>query len=113
MSSDTKLGPSEQFGSNLRRMSGDISESFLALAHCVDDCDILLCVLECLKALYCLVDGPLMWQIALLSLLRHDLGSQVSYHDENFLYEVDGYTVVAVCTVHFDDPFLAACMALS
>ena len=70
--------------------------------------DIGLFVLRCLKALYGLVDGPLMWQIALLTYLKGSLGFTSSLHDENFLFKVSGYTVTAICTVHVDDLFIAS-----
>ena len=74
----------------------------------VEDFDVPLFALKCLKALYGLVDGPLMWQIALLSFLKHDLGFQVSYYDDHFLFRTAGHTVTSICTVHIDDLFLAA-----
>ena len=48
----------------------------------VQDVDISLFVVRCLKALYGL-DGPLMWQIA-LTFLKNDFGFTVSLHDEHF-----------------------------
>ena len=58
------------------------------------------------------VDGPLMWQIALLTFLKNELGFTVSLHDENFLFKISGYEVLAICTVHVDDLFMAASAAL-
>ena len=78
----------------------------------VEEIDIPLFLLLCLKALYGLVDGPLMWQIALLTFLKEDLGFTMSLHDEKFLFKISGYSVLAVCTVHVDDLFVAASLAL-
>ena len=79
-------------GSRIRVLDGDIPRF----------------VLRCLKALYGLVDGPLMWQIALLTSLKNDLGFTVSLFDENFLFKVVDYTLLAICIVHVDDLFVAA-----
>ena len=68
-------------------------------------------VLKCLKALYGLVDAPLLWQLALLHYLKLDLGFRMSTHDECFLMIVDGWKVTALCIIHVDDLLLAATKA--
>ena len=74
----------------------------------VMDFDIHLFLLECLKALYGLVDGPLLWQLALLYFLQWEAGFTISRHDENFLYIVDNHWIHAICTVHVDDLLVLA-----
>ena len=75
----------------------------------VEDCDIDLFILRCLKALYGLVDGPLLWQLALLYFLKWEGGMEVSLYDENFLFIVDSFSqLICICTVHVDDLLVAA-----
>ena len=73
----------------------------------VQDADACLLVLRCLKALYGLDDGPLMWQLAFLSLLKSDLSFTVSHRDENFLSKTVGYAVIAI--YKFGKPKRMAC----
>ncbi len=51
----------------------------------VVDVDIPLFVLELLKAMYGLVDAPLLFQMALLRFLTEEMGMIQSFHDENYL----------------------------
>ena len=75
----------------------------------VSDQDSKHCILRCLKALYGLVDGPLLWQLALLHFLRFTLGFTVSRYDDGLLYIISPQgALVAITTVHVDDLFLAA-----
>lgn len=78
----------------------------------VDDADIPTKILRCLKALYGLVDGPLLWQLALLHFLKFDLGFEVSRHDENLLFICRHGWLIAIVTVHVDDLLLAAATGL-
>ena len=74
----------------------------------VSDQDIPKKLLRCLKALYGLVDGPLLWQLALLHFLKFDLKFEVSLHDENLLFLTRNGVLIAIVTVHVDDLMLAA-----
>jgi len=64
--------------------------------------------LELLKAMYGLVDGPLMFQLALLTYLVEDCYMVKSLHDENYLYYAQQWELVAVIIIHVDDILLAA-----
>ena len=59
-----------------------------------------------LKAMYGLVDGPLLWQMALIHFLTKELFFQPSLHDSSFLYRCDNYQLVAILVVHVDDILL-------
>ena len=72
------------------------------------DGDISIFILKCLKALYGLVDAPLLWQLALLHYLKLDIGYRMSTHDECFLMIIDGWQVISLCIIHVDDLLLAA-----
>ena len=54
-------------------MSKHQRKSLLSSKQSVEDNDVPYFVLRCLKALYGLVDGPLMWQIALLTFMKEQL----------------------------------------
>ena len=70
--------------------------------------DIPLAILKCLKAVYGLVDAPLLWQLALLHYLKLDIASRMSTHDESLLMSINDWEVVALCIIHVDDLLLAA-----
>ena len=53
---------------------------------CVQDIDICLFRIELLKAMYGLVDRPLMFQLALLSFLVNETDARKSILDDNYLY---------------------------
>ena len=61
-----------------------------------------------MKAIYGLVDGPLLFQLALLEFLTTKLPMVRSLHDENFLYFTSGWTLIAVFVIHVDDILLCA-----
>jgi len=65
-------------------------------------------VLELLKAMYGLVDGPLLFQLALLTFLAEDCSLSRSLHDENYLYSSDGHYLICAMVVHVDDLLIAA-----
>ena len=60
-------------------------------------------ILELLKAIYGLVDGPIMFQLALLQYLTQHCGLYKSVHDNNFLTLADGWEIVLIVLVHVDD----------
>ena len=68
--------------------------------------------LELLKAMYGLVDAPVLWSIALRFFVIRDMHGLPSRYDENFFYWLDPKApdcqFVAVCTIHVDDLVLAA-----
>lgn len=77
-----------------------------ALGFCtVKDVDRMLFVLKLLKALYGLVDGPLLFQLAFLDFFVSQLGFRSSLHDENFLFTSckDTWTLVGIIILHVDD----------
>ena len=74
----------------------------------VHDVDVMNFILRCLKALYGLVHGPLLWQLTLLHFMEWEIGFQMSLHDENFLFVTDGWNLVAVCIIHVDDLLAAS-----
>ncbi len=74
----------------------------------VQDVDSCLFILELLKAMYGLVDGPLLFQLALLDFLCNNLHMQRSMHDDNYLYLSYNWTLVAVFVVHVDDILMCA-----
>lgn len=51
----------------------------------VTDGNIMWCLLELLKAMYGLVDGPLLFQLALLHFMMNNVNMTCSIHDENYL----------------------------
>ena len=59
--------------------------------------------LELLKAIYGLVDGPIMLQLALLHYLTQHCGLYKSVHDNNFLKLTEGWKIVLIVLVHVDD----------
>ena len=69
----------------------------------VSDADILFFCLLLLKAIYGLVDGPLLFQLALLDYLTSELPLVRSLHDENYLYYASGWRLIAVFVIHVDD----------
>ena len=60
-----------------------------------------------LKPVYGLVDGPLLFQLALCLYALEDLGAIVSVSDDNFFYWYHGGTLVMMWTVHVDDILMA------
>ena len=62
-----------------------------------------LMILECLKAVYGLVDAPLLWQMALVHYLRKVLGGVSSCFDDNCIYWSDSGILVLMVTIHVDD----------
>jgi hypothetical protein len=74
----------------------------------VGDLDAGIFLLELLKAMYGLVDGPLMFQLALLEFLCDKLLMVRSLHDDNYLYISDGWSLIAVFVVHVDDILMCA-----
>ena len=54
----------------------------------VPDNEITLWILELLKAIYGLIDGPILFRLASMHFLVHDLGFYKSVHDHNFMVEV-------------------------
>ena len=65
-------------------------------------------VLKLLKAIYGLVDGPIMFQLALLHFLTHELRLVKSIHDHNFLYRASGWSLkdahlICIVLIHVDD----------
>ena len=89
---------------NVWRHLRAISESNIK----VQDGDTALFVLELLKAMYGLVDGPLLFQLALLHFLCTQLKLTRSIHDDNYLYLSNNLTMVAIFVVHVDDVLLCA-----
>jgi hypothetical protein len=69
----------------------------------VQDEDIEYFILELLKALYGLVDGPLLWQLALANFMVKELHFRTALHDENFFYITDGWKILAIYITHVDD----------
>ena len=75
----------------------------------VEDFDRHLFLLQLLKAMYGLVDGPILFQMAFLHHLTKVMGFHKSLHDENFLYVHDGSANLCCCiVVHVDDLLIAA-----
>ena len=68
--------------------------------------------LELLKAMYGLVDAPVLWSIALRYFVISDLGGKPSRYDDQFFYWINPSSktnkVVAVCAIHVDDVVIAA-----
>ena len=64
-------------------------------------------VLECLKAIYGLVDAPLLWQMALTHYLKHALAGMSSSFDENCIFWSTCATITLVVTIHVDDLLVA------
>ena len=60
-------------------------------------------VLECLKAIYGLVDAPLLWQMALTHYLKRDLAGIASSFDDNCIFWISGTCVELIVTIHVDD----------
>jgi hypothetical protein len=77
----------------------------------VEDGDITLFVLRLLKAMYGLVDGPLLFQLALLHFLCTQLRMTRSVHDDNYLFRSDEWSVEAIFVIHVDDVLLCATKA--
>ena len=63
-------------------------------------------VLELLKAIYGLVDAPLLWQLALCHLLQKVLGGHVSKFDTNFLWWTENGQLTLETSIHVDDLIL-------
>ena len=76
----------------------------------VQEADIGYFLLLLLKAMYGLVDAPLLWSIVILTFIMEVLGGTQSYLDDNFFYWVQGHQLVAVATIHVDDIAVAACL---
>ena len=76
----------------------------------VRDAERMLFLLHLLKAMYGLVDGPLMFQMAFLHFLITELSFRSSLHDENFLYYVDPSLgdLMAIIIIHVDDLLVMA-----
>ena len=75
----------------------------------VQDVDIALFVLMLLKALYGLVDGPLLFQLAVVGYFVEELHFKSSLHDESFLW-INGRNTRRLCGVvilHVDDALVA------
>jgi hypothetical protein len=76
--------------------------------------DELLWVLEALKPVYGLGDGPLAWQLCLLEFLIDDKHGTQSHFDENFIIWFSDYItdtdpgVQALATSHVDDNNMAS-----
>ena len=68
----------------------------------VQDIDIEWFILELVKALYGLVDGPLLWQLALTNFLCRELHFKIGLHNNNF-YITSGWEVVAIFITSVDD----------
>ena len=69
----------------------------------VQDVDISVFILELLKALYGLVDGPLLWQLALMNFMTRTLHFRIALHDNNFFYITQGWDILAIPITHVDD----------
>ena len=74
----------------------------------VADVDTGLFALELLKAMYGLVDGPLLFQLALLEFLTTELGMTRSIHDDNYLFYTSGFSIECLIVVHVDDLLIIA-----
>jgi hypothetical protein len=77
-----------------------------ALGFCtVNDVDRMFFVLTLLKALYGLVDGPLLFQLAFLDFFVVNLGFRSSLHDENFLFisDTEAWKLSGIIILHVDD----------
>ena len=76
------------------------------------DVDTFLFCLELLKAMYGFVDGPILFQLALLHFLVNYMGMSKSIHDDNFLYRtMPNEELIAVFVIHVDDIFMVATRA--
>ena len=53
-------------------------------------------MLELVKAIYGLVEGPTMFQLALLHYLTQSMGLYKSVHDNNFLTMTEGWNIVVI-----------------
>ena len=69
----------------------------------IADADIMHFLLELLKAMYGLVDGPLLFQLALLHYLTQIVGMRKSVHDENFLFFTQGWDLFGLMVIHVGD----------
>ena len=71
----------------------------------VTDADRMFYVLKLLKALYGLVDGPLLFQLAFLGFFVQNLSFKCSLHDENFLFlnNFNTWELVGIIILHVDD----------
>eukprot|EP00959_Pyramimonas_sp_CCMP1952_P262799 5495107-Pyramimonas_sp.AAC.1 len=76
----------------------------------VEDVERSLFVLLLNKAMYGLVDGPIMFQMAFLHFLLSELKFYKSLHDDNFLYKFDetGSTLACIIVLHVDDLLIMA-----
>ena len=71
----------------------------------VPDAQRMFYVLKLLKALYGLVDGPLLFQLAFLGFFVQNLSFRSSLHDENFLFlsNFNTWELVGIIILHVDD----------
>ena len=58
--------------------------------------------------MYGLVDGPLLFQLALLDYLVSSLKLCRSLHDDNYLYRTHGWDMVCIIVIHVDDLLICA-----
>ena len=77
----------------------------------VRDEEVELWILECLKAIYGLVDGPILFQLSLLWFLTKDLGLVKSVHDHTFLTWEQSWKLCSIVLVHVDDLLVFATKA--
>jgi len=69
-------------------------------------------VLECLKAIYGLVDAPMLWQMALTFYLKKELGGLASSFDDNCIFWISGNCVELIVTIHVDDLLVTGTSAM-
>ena len=69
----------------------------------VEDHEIQEWILELLKAIYGLCDGPILFQLALLHFLTFNVKLTKSVHDHNFLTYADGWNLQCIVIIHVDD----------
>ena len=69
-------------------------------------------VLECLKAIYGLVDAPMLWQMALTFHLKKELGGLASSFDDNCIFWISGNCVELTVTIHVDDLLVTGTSAM-
>ena len=74
----------------------------------VAECDVCYFVLRLLKAMYGLVDGPLLFQLALLEFPVTKGMLTRSLHDENYLYLSRAWRLICIVVVHVDDLLVCA-----
>ena len=69
----------------------------------IGDNDIEKYILLLLKALYGLVDGPLLFQLGLILFMTKEMGLVASIHDTNFLYYTTDWKLQCIVLVYVDD----------